>query len=77
MDKEYKFKTIQEITEAITKENIEVFCSDFKEYLEFCLYVKEVVSTFNKNFNISNSTDTFHWKDDGKKGVSKISFDIY
>ena len=69
MEKEYKLKNVEEIVKVITEENIDVFLSDFSEWIKYRLALKKLVS---EDFEVK-IPDYFHWADDGIKGASEIN----
>jgi len=59
----YTFKTIKDITEAITKDNIDNFLVDFKEWLSVAIEFNKI-----KEFKglVKLDTSQFKWTDDNK-----------
>jgi len=59
----YTFKTIKDITEVITKDNIDNFLVDFKEWLSVAIEFNKI-----KEFKglVKLDTSQFKWQDDGK-----------
>ena len=59
----YTFKTIKDITEAITKDNIDNFLVDFKEWLSVAIEFNEI-----KEFKglVKLDISQFKWTDDNK-----------
>ena len=76
MPKEYYIKTISDITEVLTPENIENFKKDFSSFLDITLSVKLVAQCFKDSVGIEK-LNTFYWVDDGKNNATvnvKIKF---
>jgi hypothetical protein len=64
MSKTYNLKTIKEIEDIITEENIECFKTDFCSWLDILIKMKEINKTSEEFFiEISGS---FKWIDDGE-----------
>lgn len=71
--KNYKLRTISEIVKVVTKDNIDVFISDFKEFLEFRNNLKD----FSKEEGVELVVpDVFDWTDDGVKGCNGIRIEV-
>ena len=66
--KQYKLKTIEDITGMITNENISEFIADFEVYLKIMIETKGYTNGLFKS-------DSLTWVDDGVKGVSDITLD--
>lgn len=64
MPKTYNLKTIKEIEDIITKDNIECFKTDFCSWLDILIGMKEINKTSSEFF--IEISDTFKWIDDGK-----------
>jgi len=65
--KKYDLKTIKEILDVITPENIEVFKKDFCAFLDYDCEIKKATKEM-PNIEIMPA-DTFKWIDDGKNDV--------
>ena len=63
--KQHKLKTIEDITDMITHENITEFIADFEVYLKVIIETKQYPNGLFK-------ADGLTWVDDGVKGVSDI-----
>jgi len=70
-NKEHKLKTVKEIIDVITLDNIEVFKKDFCAFLDMSVMIKELQNKFSKDIKIDDErTEQFHWIDDGKNDIT-------
>ena len=70
MNMPHKLANLKDIIEVVNEDNIEVFLSDFSEWLalEVVLKGNEVIKTGDRG--------VMTWNDDGIKGISKITIDF-
>jgi len=59
----YTFKTLEDITNVVTKDNIDNFLIDFKEWLSIAIEFNKLKEFKNL---ISLDISQFKWQDDGK-----------
>ncbi len=69
MAKEYKLKTIKEIEELITKENVECFKADFCHWLDILADVK-VINKIVSELMVVKLGGDFTWIDDGENNAT-------
>ena len=75
-EKRYKIKTIEDITDVITEDNLEYFLKDFKNFLESYLFAKQLINSLEEDEGVKKSekiASSFTWIDD-KKHDAKIIF---
>lgn len=68
--KEYKIKTLKDITNTVNESNIDGFLKDFSQWLQLVVEVKKNNSPYLKLVD-----SEFEWTDDGEYGkIKKITF---
>jgi len=70
MSKEYKIKTIKQVLEIINKDNVECFKTDFCNWLDAMIGLKEMTKTLSE-LDVAELADEevferINWIDDGK-----------
>jgi hypothetical protein len=65
--KEYKLKTVEDITNVITKDNLDNFLIDFKSWLSLRIGFKEVKELENA---VQFDNSQFRWIDDNKHNAT-------
>jgi len=68
--KVYDLKTVEDILNAVNEKNIKLFMADFELFLRDRINFRK--SPLRRIFKFGNNN--MMWIDDGKTGVSKITF---
>jgi hypothetical protein len=72
MTKEYKIKTIKEIEDIITKDNVECFKTDFCRWLDILVGLRTAEKILGDKFGTGwekMNDGMFKWIDDGKNNI--------
>lgn len=70
MPKEYELRTLADIIEAVTEENMETFLSDFSMWLGIEVGLKGIAGVTSKYRGL------MRWRDDGVKGISEVNIEV-
>lgn len=66
--KEYEFKTLAEIAEVVTPENVKTLAADLSNWIAFVLAVKVTEAQLPKGQTLGYDPTIMNWIDDGKNG---------
>jgi hypothetical protein len=75
MSKKYEIKTMQDVLNCVTMDNIDNFLVDFRYYIESAIAIQNIGKAICEAENIPKklsdvTTDGFTWIDDGKHNIS-------
>lgn len=75
MAKRYEIKTMQDVIDCVTLDNIDNFMIDFRTYIESAISIKAIGEAICDAENIDKAfsglkTDGFTWIDDGEHNCS-------
>ena len=76
MSTQYKLKTLQDMADVVTEDNVEVLANDIGEWLRFQVVLKMASSLTQAADVIDKNKGVMVWNDDGEKGISKLSIEI-
>jgi hypothetical protein len=73
MAKKYNIKTVGDAVNAVTKDNIDLFLTDFSECLHLAVGLKDAYKQQKGEYPISAVMEEFTWTDDGIPGLTSIT----